>query len=271
MCAVFVSIAQQQEDFRFLSHFGGKFIIHWGKRCPEVKNYQPSLYQIRANQSKLCRRVVQVPATPTSLNSAFCHILKVPFETGGTGIVYIWIGSQATQEEAIHAEQMGRSMFDSTYSNVLIQEGAEPENFFWVALGGRKDYETDANFMKHSRLFRCSNEKGFFAVSEKCSDFCQGDLCNQDVMLLDTGKEVFMWFGPDSTDIEKKLSVKAAQVYIKHLAEKGEGEEGGGGGGGKRKVKLAKRGAEPWEFTRCFHGWVTPQDITAHTQQHRLS
>ena len=40
------------------------------------------------------------------------HVLKVPFETGGTGIVYIWIGSQATQEEAIHAEQMGRSMFD---------------------------------------------------------------------------------------------------------------------------------------------------------------
>lgn len=27
--------------------------------------------------------------------------------------------------------------------------------------------------MKSSRLFRCSNEKGYFAVSEKCSDFCQ--------------------------------------------------------------------------------------------------
>lgn len=26
--------------------------------------------------------------------------------------MYIWIGDQATQEEAIHAEQMGRSMFD---------------------------------------------------------------------------------------------------------------------------------------------------------------
>ena len=42
-----------------------------GRRSPDVKNYQPSLYQIRANQSKLCRRVVQVPAMPTSLNSAF--------------------------------------------------------------------------------------------------------------------------------------------------------------------------------------------------------
>ena len=31
----------------------------------------------------------------------------------------------------------------------------------------------NADFMKYSRLFRCSNDKGFFAVSEKCSDFCQ--------------------------------------------------------------------------------------------------
>ena len=27
--------------------------------------------------------------------------------------------------------------------------------------------------MSKCRLFRCSNEKGFFAVSEKCLDFCQ--------------------------------------------------------------------------------------------------
>ena len=41
------------------------------------------------------------------------HILKVPFEgSEGSGIVYIWIGKNSTQEEAIHAEQMGRSMFE---------------------------------------------------------------------------------------------------------------------------------------------------------------
>jgi len=41
------------------------------------------------------------------------HILKVPFEgSEGSGMVYIWIGGETTQEEAIHAEQMGRSMFE---------------------------------------------------------------------------------------------------------------------------------------------------------------
>lgn len=37
---------------------------------------------------------------------------------------------------------------------------------------------------------RCSNEKGYFSVSEKCSDFCQDDLADDDIMLLDNGREV---------------------------------------------------------------------------------
>ena len=26
--------------------------------------------------------------------------------------------------------------------------------------------------------------------------------------------------------------------------------------GRKRKFKVAKRGAEPWDFKKCFHGWM---------------
>lgn len=55
----------------------------------------------------------------------------------------------------------------------MINEGEEPNNFFWVALGGENPYERDAEYMKFTRLFRCSNEKGYFTISEKCSDFCQ--------------------------------------------------------------------------------------------------
>ncbi len=34
------------------------------------------------------------------------------------------------------------------------------------------------------RLFRCSNDKGYFAVTEKCIDFCQDDLSDDDIMIL---------------------------------------------------------------------------------------
>lgn len=36
----------------------------------------------------------------------------------------------------------------------VINEGEEPENFFWVGLGAQKPYDDDAEYMKHTRLFR---------------------------------------------------------------------------------------------------------------------
>ena len=38
--------------------------------------------------------------------------------------------------------------------------------------------------MRNTRLFRCTNEQGYFTVSEKCADFCQADLPDDDVMLV---------------------------------------------------------------------------------------
>ena len=55
---------------------------------------------------------------------------------------------------------------------MVVKEGEEEETF-WECLGGRKKYDTDGDFLQHTRLFRCTNEKGFFAVSEKTVDFCQ--------------------------------------------------------------------------------------------------
>ena len=56
-------------------------------------------------------------------------------------------------------------------------------------MGGKKPYDTSSTATA-ARLFRCSNEKGFFAVTEKCADFCQDDLPDEDIMILDSGEEV---------------------------------------------------------------------------------
>lgn len=97
--------------------------------------------------------------------------------------------------------------------------------------------------MKYTRLFRCSNEKGYFTVSEKCSDFCQvcsnphilrflhfitsylwqwilnsyvslfqDDLADDDIMILDNGEQVFLWLGARCSEVEIKLAYKSAQV-----------------------------------------------------------
>jgi hypothetical protein len=43
----------------------------------------------------------------------------------------------------------------------------------------------------------------------------QGDLSDEDVMILDNGEMVFMWFGRDASEMVKKLSVKSAQVLVR--------------------------------------------------------
>ena len=71
--------------------------------------------------------------------------------------------------------------------------------------------------MNYTRLFRCSNDKGYFSISEKCSDFCQDDLADDDIMILDNGVQVFIWIGSRCSDVEVKLAYKSAQVYVQNL------------------------------------------------------
>ncbi|KAE8578859.1 hypothetical protein XENTR_v10023801 [Xenopus tropicalis] len=243
-----VRMTQQQENAKFLSHFKRKFIIHKGKRKSKDVGLQPSLYHVRTNGSALCTRCIQINTDCSLLNSEFCFILKVPFESiDNQGIVYTWVGRAADPDEAKLSEDIMNHMFDDTYSKQVINEGEEPENFFWVGIGGQKAYDEDADYMKHARLFRCSNEKGYFSVSEKCSDFCQDDLADDDIMLLDNGKEVYMWVGTQTSQVEIKLSLKACQVYIQHMRAK-DAEH-------PRKLRLVRKGNEPHAFTRCFHAW----------------
>lgn len=245
-----VRMTQQQENPKFLSHFKRKFIIHRGKRKATQSTLQPTLYQIRTNGSALCTRCIQINTDSSLLNSEFCFILKVPFESeDNQGIVYAWVGRASDPDEAKLAEDILNTMFDTSYSKQVINEGEEPENFFWVGIGAQKPYDDDAEYMKYTRLFRCSNEKGYFAVTEKCSDFCQDDLADDDIMLLDNGQEVYMWVGTQTSQVEIKLSLKACQVYIQHIRSK-EHER-------PRRLRLVRKGNEQRAFTRCFHAWST--------------
>uniref|UniRef100_A0A8C4R4D1 FLII actin remodeling protein n=1 Tax=Eptatretus burgeri TaxID=7764 RepID=A0A8C4R4D1_EPTBU len=242
-----VRMKQQQENLKFLAHFRRKFIIHHGqRRAQDKRGQQPCLYHLRTNGSALCSRFIQIDTDPSLLNSEFCFILKVPFNSEDSpGIVYAWIGRAADPDEAKLAEDVINSRFDSAYTKQVLNEGEEPENFFWVGIGGQKPYKDGAEYLKLARLFRCSNDKGYFSVSEKCSDFCQDDLADDDIMILDNGNQVFMWVGKQSSQVVIKLGLKAVQVYIQHLRSKE----------AKRKLKLVRKGNEPPLFTQCFHAW----------------
>ncbi|CAB3227143.1 unnamed protein product [Arctia plantaginis] len=244
---------QQQESLKFMSHFHRRFIIKDGKRNqkPEEGRQPVELYELRSNGSALCTRLVQVKADATQLNSAFCYILNVPLEGANetsSAIVYAWIGSKSDADSARLIEQIAEEKFNNPWVSLqVLMEGSEPDNFFWVALGGRKPYETEADYLNYTRLFRCSNEKGYFTVSEKCTDFCQDDLADDDIMILDNGDQVFLWLGAKCSEVEIKLAYKSAQVYIQHMNTVQPNKS--------RKLFLTLKNKESRRFTKCFHGW----------------
>lgn len=145
-----IRIHQQQENLKFMSHFKGKFIIKSGKRVEKKRGPDAKLpvefYHLRQNGSALCTRLIQIRGDASLLCSAFCYILIVPFETDDdseSGIIYVWIGSKATAEDSKLIQEIAESKFNNPwYSLQVINEGEEPQNFFWVALNGKKPYET---------------------------------------------------------------------------------------------------------------------------------
>lgn len=168
--------------------------------------------------------------------------------------IYVWIGSKADESEAKIAEQIARDKFAALVKvNTVdvIREGDEPAAF-WSQIGGRKDYEQDSSYMEHTRLFRCSNDKGYFSITEKCTDFCQDDLSDDDIMILDNGTQVFLWIGPKSSEVEVKLAYKSAQVYVQNLRLKDKNP---------RQLMLTFKGKESRKFTKCFHGWSEHKSI----------
>ncbi len=214
-----IKLNQQQECQEFLAHFKRKFVVHNGKRNVNTDAKCTRMYHVRRNpHSAICTRCIEVEAHAETLCSQFCFIVCVPFEnTAGDdtkGIVYVWLGSMADSDEIKLAEEIAMFMYDDSYSIQVLNEGEEPDTFFWYGLGGKREYERTAVYMKHMRLFRCSNERGYFAVTEKFIDFCQDDLSDDDIMILDTGTLVYLWIGPTSTDIEKKFAARSAQVRI---------------------------------------------------------
>lgn len=255
-----VQLHQQQEDLKFLSHFDQRFIIHQGKRLTNPLERPIGLYHLRSNRNPLTLRCIELDLDASKLNSGFCYLVRSLYIASTNGLnneggnhisihsnIFVWVGSKAPVNEIkiaieIAHERMG---FNSHIQSVKIfKEGEEPEEF-WKLLGGRADYDTDADFMKHVRLFRCSNDKGYFSITEKV-DFCQDDLADDDIMILDNGNQVFLWVGPKSSEVEVKLAVKSAQVYVQNLRLKNPNS---------RQLMLTLKGKETRKFTKCFHGW----------------
>lgn len=241
-----VRVTQGQEPAHLLSLFKDKpLIVHLGgtsRKGGQTPVAPSRLFHIRISSTGACR-AVEVNCDAKSLNSNDAFVLKTPKET------YIWKGQGASAPELKTAKYLVSVLGGSPTE---IQEGKEPENF-WKALGGKKEYQTSKSLKNESathpiRLFGCSNKTGTFVIEEVPGDFTQSDLAVDDVMLLDTWDQIFLWLGKDANEVEKSESLTCAKKYL---------ETDPSGRDVGTPIVTVKQGNEPPTFTGWFLAWDT--------------
>ncbi|XWS43130.1 hypothetical protein CRYUN_Cryun16bG0075900 [Craigia yunnanensis] len=150
-------------------------------------------------------KALQVDAVATSLNSTECFLLQ-----SGSSI-FTWHGNQSTYEQ----QQLAAKVAEFLKPGVALKhakEGTE-SNAFWFALGGKQSYTSKkASFetVRDPHLLTFSLNKGV----EEVYNFSQDDLLTEDILILDTHAEVFVWVGQSVDTKEKQNVFEIGQKYI---------------------------------------------------------
>lgn len=259
-----VRVTQGKEPSHFRQLFKGKLIIHAGGHASGFKNSNEqntydtdgmALFHVKGTNS-LNTYGVQVPEIASSLNSQDAFVLVTPSH------VFVWLGIAANDDELAVAVNIA-GVLAGDYNNsggreiVTVKEGQESDEF-WAALGGKMDYSQfspeDTALPRDARLFQASTASGSFRVDE-IVNFDQSDLNDEDVFLLDTFTQVFVWIGFKSTQEEK---IKAFDVARKFVTDANDGRDH------DIPIITVHAGSEPTIFTSHFHVW-DPDYIQKHS------
>ncbi|OAF71434.1 Adseverin [Intoshia linei] len=237
---VFQRVYQQQEDVNFLGNFPNGIIIKSGDRKDTNYINQCHSFQCRFVGSSNLKRCVEIQIDSNCFNSHFVYIIYIASEFEKKCI--IWEGSEASKILLNLAQNAGQ-YFNTNVT--IISETNQPH--FLNNLYNKQIDVSNYAFIDNTRLFRCSFEKGYFTVSEKFIDFCQDDLNEEDVMLLDNGQQIYVWIGNDSSDIELTCALRSSKLYREYITMENEQDT--------RIIRLASHDNPPVEFTQCFLGW----------------
>ncbi|KAK5842864.1 villin-2-like [Gossypium arboreum] len=153
-------------------------------------------------------KTLQVDAVATSLNSTDCFLLQ----SGSS--MFTWHGNQSTYEQ----QQLVARVAEFLKPGVALKHAKEGKesSAFWFALGGKLSYTSktaSTEIVRDPHLFTFSLNKGKFEV-EEVYNFSQDDLLTEDILILDTHADVFVWVGQCVDPKEKQNAFEIGQKYI---------------------------------------------------------
>uniref|UniRef100_A0A3B4TH88 Advillin n=1 Tax=Seriola dumerili TaxID=41447 RepID=A0A3B4TH88_SERDU len=239
-----VRITMGKEPRHFMAIFKGKMVIFEGGTSRKgSSDPEPPirLFQVHGSDPSNTK-AIEAPALATSLNSNDVFLLKS--QSG----IYLWYGKGSNGDERAMAKEAS-SVIGQNGSEEIVAEGQESTEF-WELLGGKAPYASGKRLQQmvldhEPRLFECSNKTGRFIVTEVVQ-FTQDDLSEEDVMLLDTWDQVFLWIGKEANEVERKEAVVISQEYL--YTHPGDRDQ-------DTPIVMVKQGFEPPTFTGWFTAW----------------
>ncbi|XP_074320488.1 villin-2 [Silene latifolia] len=217
-------IFQGMEPPQFVAIFQPMVVLKGGlssgyKKLVEEKGLADDTYSVDgvalieiSGTSLHNNKAIQVAGVAASLNSNSCFILQ----SGSS--VFIWQGNHSSLEQ----QQLASKIADFLKPGSTIKhakEGTE-NSVFWSSLGGKQAYSSkkpSQELVRDPHLFSFSFKKGKFQI-EEIYNFTQDDLLTEDIMILDTHVEVFVWMGQSIDPKEKQTAFEIGQNYIELAA-----------------------------------------------------
>lgn len=184
----------------------------------EADAYIAKLLMVRKEQG--CIKVNQVPLSRASLNHGDCFILDAGAK------IYVWLGDSSSPFEKNKCNLTAQNLSASRHGKSTCVQWDSDAEAFWALLGGEGDIaspeEGDAAYHRNVNedpgegiLYRLSDESGSLMFTEVArGDVNDTMLDSNDVFILDTMVELFVWVGAAASDSERRKAMDTAQQYL---------------------------------------------------------
>jgi hypothetical protein len=193
--------------------------IESGFKRVTAETYRPRLIHVRKVKKDF--RVSEVALTRESLNSGDCFILD-----SGT-VVYSWTGAKSSPFEKFKTTSICQSFLNDRQGKsklISLEEGKDDEPQFWNLIGGKGPIKTESDVTDSSlinpvkKLYRLSDSSGNLILKEV--EYSKSSIDTSDVFFLDSGIELMIWIGKNTTKNEKLHSISFAEKFLNQTKRK---------------------------------------------------
>lgn len=215
---------ESQAFLALFGQFGGLRIMEGGAETgfkhvkPEA--WRPRLLKVKGRKFP---RVSEVPLERTSLNSGDVFIL----DAGNT--LFQWSGKESSAQERGRGSQLTRCISSERNSRakVIVEEEGKESDAFWAAipggkgpvaaafLGGVDDAPEDVGSGTKA-IYKLSDADGKLKFTKVATgNLDRSVVTTNDVFVVDSGAEIFVYLGKAASKQEKAMGPKYAMEYMK--------------------------------------------------------